>query len=162
MRAVSCKSFRRYSVAFARSLCHSAAKSAPLPVFAPAPDAERHRHAMPPRAPHQERQIERVAVEADHLIDAPHLALGRLPELAQRGSLIVMADDDELATVGIQQADGDDAPGERVQRRLLKEIAPMIHLRNLRNILFQLRRRSSPSVASGPEVLAISWSSRIS
>lgn len=34
-RAVSCRSFRRYYAAFARSLCQSAAKSAPLPFFAP-------------------------------------------------------------------------------------------------------------------------------
>jgi hypothetical protein len=56
------------------------------------PDAEGHHHTMLPTPPDQERQIKRVRVEADHLVDPPHLTACHLPELPDGGGLVFVTD----------------------------------------------------------------------
>ena len=107
-------------------------------------DAERDRDTMLPRPANQEGQINAVNIESNDRIDPAHVATQRLPELAQRPRLVVMANDDEFAFVKVLVAvrkdhpDCHHSPRERVERGLVEKVAAMIRFR-FRNFLRNLR-----------------------
>src|SRR5262245_33440103 len=81
---------------------------------------------MLPRAPNQERQVERPGVESNHLIHAPIFAAAHRPKFAQDRGFILVVQDANAAFV--QQANHQDARRQRIERSLLEEIDTVMGL----------------------------------
>ena len=111
---------------------------------------------MLPRPANQKRQVKAEDVEAHERIQPAHFAARYFPKFAQRPRFVIVADDGELSAgaklrrrlafgVITHDADGDDAPRQRVERGALDEVAAMIRLglgdflRDLRGV-FQVAR----------------------
>ena len=63
--------------------------------------------------------------DLDDLADQALLP-AQVPELPQCSRLVVVADDDELATVGVFQPDGDHASRQGIERGALEKFATMV------------------------------------